>query len=287
MNNRLLREMMIEAIEDYFQVNADWTLILPSGEIMPEGYQAEHNEEFSIRIQEDDQDLATEYSSGNRHETSEKHHSEVMPRSLKKVTIIFQNQTISRSLPDPTLSEIRKCISEEWKLPGDSYYLSVNGQHEENVTEWPEISTIRIGGTIKGGTQPPMGKVTLYLKSTNDVEVYAITLRDNVQLEDVASMVEDVFEVPSDVKLYQEGGELSLSDALRDWLTATEGKSEITLKPDLTFGATDVIHPLPLVEVWHDETSRRFSRAQKWKKLIVEYFELEEVQWHLDRSSQD
>jgi hypothetical protein len=229
----------------------------------------------------DDQDLTIEQPSENSYA------SKVNPKPLKKITIMFHNRMMSHSLANPTVSTIRGTISKKWKLPDECYYFTINGQHESHIENWPNISTIRIHGKIKGGAKPPMGMVTLHFKSTNDAEVYEIKLRDNIQLEDVASMVEDVFDVLSDVKLYQGGSELSPSDALRDLPSATGGKSQITLKPELSFSSDDKIQPLPSMEVWHDETSRWFSRMQDWKSRIVEYFELENLQWHLDKASQE
>jgi hypothetical protein len=58
--------------------------------------------------------------------------------------------------PENAHADFHRKVKELWNIPKKSYYLLINGKHENiSVTSWPTLSSIqvRIKGLLGGGKQ--------------------------------------------------------------------------------------------------------------------------------------
>jgi hypothetical protein len=85
---------------------------------------------------------------------------------LKSVTIIFGKESKHLTLQSPSIREIKKMISDEWKLRQDFFYVLVNGKYEPKKTEWTDNSIVRVIGKIQGVAHP--GYVQIHFKTKDD-----------------------------------------------------------------------------------------------------------------------
>jgi hypothetical protein len=159
--------------------------------------------------------------------------------------------------PSNAVADLERKVKDLWNIPEKMYHLLANGAHEAiPATSWPELSMVRakIGGNV--GSNPPAKKTKIHLKTKTSQKISVVEVLDDLALEDVAILVEDIFEDDSDIKLYQEGGLLDLADSIRDWTSSTGEKAQITPSPDVTFNEDEELEQIPVMEVWYDEMSR-------------------------------
>jgi hypothetical protein len=149
--------------------------------------------------------------------------------------IKYEQHTIQQIiLKANPVKALKKTVGETWMLPADFSYLTINGKHESiSPAEWMTEIAVQVRVKDQGDSTPPMGSVKLHLKTKTDGRIYELKLRDNVSLEDVATLVEDIFEDLTDVKLYRDGAELSLAEEMREWMSETDGISPFMLKTRL------------------------------------------------------
>jgi hypothetical protein len=96
-----------------------------------------------------------------------------------------------------------------------------------------------------GGAKPIMGIVKIHLKKQSDGKIYEFKLSDDITLGDLTTLITDVFDEKEEVKLFQEGAELSLADVIRDWVNATGGRTQVSLKSDIMFEDSEEVEFIP------------------------------------------
>jgi hypothetical protein len=209
-----------------------------------------------------------------------------IPDTLPAI-ISFERQSAQMFFsPDHAIEDFRRKVKELWNIPEKSYYLLINGTHEGiTISNWPPKSMIRV--CIKGplgGTKP---RIKVHLKVDDMPKIHAFEIREDALLGDVNDMIADVFGNVARAGLYQQNAILDIADGLREWLSATGGKSEISLKPDVNFKGDEVIEQIPVMETVYDGESHWVRNIPDWRRITEERFDIRLESWKLDKPTQD
>jgi hypothetical protein len=146
----------------------------------------------------------------------------------------------------------------------------------ETRLRWPQADI---------GNQNDLLKV--HLKCAKENKIFEIALRNDVTFEDVMGLTFDLFGTPDDIKLFQNGFQLDLADSVKEWMSSTGSKAQITIHPDITFESTDEIEKIPVMEINYNGTPRWFRKSRDWREKITEAFELGNMSWSLDKDNQE
>jgi hypothetical protein len=169
------------------------------------------------------------------------------------------------------------------------YYLLVNGKPASKaISSWPARSSIRV--CIKGllgGTKPKEEGTKIHLKINGEPQIYVFEVRKNAVMEDVTTLVDDVFGPGTCKGLFQDHALLDIGDSVSDWLTSTLGKSEISLKADIEFAGNESVVHIPVMETIYDGVSRWVRNTPDWRKVVEDRHQLGDEQWRLDNESQE
>jgi hypothetical protein len=125
-------EKIARIIDEHFELeNDDWQLLLPNGSVRPNDHLISHRDVFQIDLLRKDDP------------THEEHQM--------LADIVFQNESFIQRLENPSIRAIRKLVSERWHIPGDWFFLLLNGTHEQQIQNWSEESIIRVNLKLPGG----------------------------------------------------------------------------------------------------------------------------------------
>jgi hypothetical protein len=226
--------------------------------------------------------------------TIESLHSELktlkdsIPATLRAI-ITFERQSVQMFFsPDHALEDFRRKVKELWNIPMNHYFLKINGMHEDVTPQiWGDNTTVRVEiKGLLGGTKPPPDRIKIHLKIDEDPKIYAFTMKADSTLEEVSDLVSDVFGRSAKAALFQGNAQLDLADSLRDWITSTRSKSEITLGADIDFKGDETIERLPIMETTFEGKIRWIKNDSEWRKMVEESHGLEGTLWSLDKPSQ-
>jgi hypothetical protein len=127
--------------------------------------------------------------------------------------------------PENALEDLSAQIKRQWAIPRKVYWLQVNGIHESQISDWPAESSVVV--KVRGFGAGPMATVKIHLKTPKAKKIFEVSIKEDAKLEDVEALAEDLFDETDEVKLYQDGAELSLEDGVKEWMTSTGGNAKL------------------------------------------------------------
>jgi short-subunit dehydrogenase involved in D-alanine esterification of teichoic acids len=151
-------------------------------------------------------------------------------------------------------------IAKYWGIPKKAYWLQINCKHESQGILVTESSVVI---QVRGLGAGPTATTKIHLKTKTANKIFEVNIREDAKRKDVETLAMDLLDDSDNGKLYRDGSVLSLEDGVKDWATATGGKTQIGVgaNADLDY-ENEEVEIVKVMEASFGETSRWLRDTQ-------------------------